>query len=99
MANAYSLSAPSTSPVGSPPVAIFNHVGRAFNDTFALLFGERDESKQDLTTEQGLLRVDGVGLIESDDLKRLFRDNAGATVTLIDPVTGVSADLTYFIVS
>jgi hypothetical protein len=37
--------------------------------------------------------------VEADDVKRLFRNNPGTTVTLVDPATGTRADLTYFIVS
>ena len=107
MANAYVLSAPSSqtdcseSPwtADQAPIAVFNHVGRAFADTFAMLFEERPEAKQCLASEEGFLRVDGAGLVEADDLKRLFRDKRGSTITLIDPATGISADLTYFIVS
>ena len=114
MANAYILSAPFSPAAGdnpgishregngpdrAPPIAVFNHIGRAFADTFAMLYCERPAEQQELSTEDGLLRVDGVGLVEADDVKRLFRNSPGTTVTLVDPSTGTRADLTYFIVS
>lgn len=101
MANAYILSTPftPTTEESPAPIAVYNHIGRAFADTFAMLYCERPAEKQDLSTEDGLLRVDGVGLVEADDVKRLFRNSPGTTVTLVDPATGTRADLTYFIVS
>jgi len=101
MANAYILSTPftPTTEESPAPIAVFNHIGRAFADTFAMLYCERPAEKQDLSTEDGLLRVDGVGLVEADDVKRLFRNSPGTTDTLVDPSTGPRADLTYFIVT
>ena len=69
MANAYILSTPftPTTEESPAPIAVFNHIGRAFADTFAMLYCERPAEKQDLSTEDGLLRVDGAGLVEADD--------------------------------
>jgi hypothetical protein len=69
MANAYILSAPFSPAAGdnpgishregngpdrAPPIAVFNHIGRAFADTFAMLYCERPAEKQDLSTEDDL---------------------------------------------
>ena len=97
MAKAYLLSDVNARTLA--PVALFNNVGRLFNDTFAMLVCERADGAESVepATETGMLRVEGedepVGAAE---LNTLLRDaDDGATVELIDPATGNRARVTY----
>jgi hypothetical protein len=59
MAKAYLLSDVNARTLA--PVAIFNNVGRLFNDTFAMLVCERADGAESVetATETGMLRVEG----------------------------------------
>ena len=97
MAKAYLLSDVNSRTLA--PVAIFNNVGRLFNDTFAMLVCERADGAESVesATETGMLRVDGeADPVGAGELKTLLRDaDDGATVDLVDPATGNRARITY----
>ena len=97
MAKAYLLSDVNARTLA--PVAIFNNVGRLFNDTFAMLVCERPDGAESVesATETGMLRVDGeADPVGAGELKTLLRDACdGATVDLVDPATGNRARVTY----
>ena len=97
MAKAYLLSDVNARTLA--PVAIFNNVGRLFNDTFAMLVCERPDGAESVesATETGMLRVDGeADPVGAGELKTLLRDaDDGATVDLVDPATGNRARVTY----
>jgi len=97
MAKAYLLSDVNARTLA--PVAIFNNVGRLFNDTFAMLVCERPDGAESVesATETGMLRVDGeADPVGAGELKTLLRDaDDGATVDLVDPATGNRARITY----
>ena len=71
--------------------ALLALVGTTYNSGNALKT-EAESLRIHDTGEDGLLRVDGVGLVEADDVKRLFRNSPGTTVTLVDPSTGRPVD-------
>ena len=97
MAKAYLLS--DSNARTSAPVAIFNNVGRLFNDAFAMLVCERPEgaASVETATETGMLRVEGEDEpVGASELKTLLRDvSDGSFVDLIDPATGSRARVTY----
>jgi len=97
MAKAYLLSDVNARTLA--PVAIFNNVGRVFNDAFAMLVCERPTGAESLTsaTETGMLRVEGEDdPVGPSELKTILRDASdGAFVDLIDPATGNQTRVTY----
>ncbi len=97
MAKAYLLSDVNARTLA--PVAIFNNVGRLFNDTFAMLVCERPDGAASVqsATETGMLRVDGeADPVGAGELKTLLRDAIdGCVVDLIDPANGNRARVTY----
>ena len=90
MANAFTLTADGTSRV----LAVFNHLGRAFDSAVLDLcrddFDQCDFDEVDEADSQGLIVLDSegshVGRLTRDDLKRHFRTAAdGTSVRLTIP--------------
>ena len=90
MANAFTLTADGTSRV----LAVFNHVGRAFDSAVLDLcrddFDQCDFDEVDEADSQGLIVLDSEGSqidrLTRDDIKRHFRSAAdGASVRLTIP--------------